>query len=330
MSAMQADVYRGRNMGCMACGKPFAVVFPEPEPDPEPAAELSTTAPAFDEAQPRSAGPPIVAPPALLSGNSSAKTSVRIEVPSTSLLMERLALAGAILFVLFASMAAIVGAVASNEGGEVSFSRDAVISTLLWSAIASAGLAVALGLIALILARRLSPDVTLRSRRLFYCRCAMGLGGFELTLTGLLAILALAPLAQGHNETMRAVRLENLRQIGLAAASYASGRSDGKFPDALIDMVEAGDITSEESRCPGLARDASYTYLGKGMSLKAMSGRPVSMHTVLAYEPEIQTNGLGVLFADGAVIFVRREQAGIFLAELQAGKNPPPTALSLK
>ncbi|HEX8912944.1 MAG TPA: hypothetical protein VF796_11330, partial [Humisphaera sp.] len=44
MSRLQADVFRGRTMGCMACGRPFVVNFPEPAPDPAELAEAAAEA----------------------------------------------------------------------------------------------------------------------------------------------------------------------------------------------------------------------------------------------------------------------------------------------
>src|SRR3954466_10761048 len=59
MSDLQREVYRGRHMGCMACGRPFRVDPPPPpraeaEPPAEPAPRLQQSA----EPQPWADGVP--------------------------------------------------------------------------------------------------------------------------------------------------------------------------------------------------------------------------------------------------------------------------------
>src|SRR4051794_13741089 len=59
MSAVQLDVYRGRNMGCMNCGRPFLVDPPaQPEPSTEPSLVEATANGAQPDAQSSSAEKP--------------------------------------------------------------------------------------------------------------------------------------------------------------------------------------------------------------------------------------------------------------------------------
>src|SRR4051812_16159507 len=119
MTPIQIDVYRGRNMGCMACGKPFEVKQPPPPPPPAPlvAGEL-TSAPAgvlpgaplpggqSAESQPLAAASVQPVP----SGGTSLSSPASHSPPTW---LDRSAVGAAVLFVVLVMAAAIAGYSAS-------------------------------------------------------------------------------------------------------------------------------------------------------------------------------------------------------------------------
>lgn len=113
----------------------------------------------------------------------------------------------------------------------------------------------------------------------------------------------------------------------------------GHFPDRLEDVALTQDVTAEVFICPSsqgerapgktpeeFARHLShpehlsYVYLGKGLGSRTAHGR-----TVVMYEPLVNHNrdGTNVLFADGTVEFVQRDEAKRIVPDLAADQDQP-------
>ena len=171
--------------------------------------------------------------------------------------------------------------------------------------------------------RRASPD------RAALAGLFLGVG--ELAVFGLVAALAWPSLARGLDDNRRAICLGNLQQVGYAAIAEANRRPDGRFPDAVADLVAARHVDPEAVRCPGAGDE--YRYLGKGLGTRPGPGVTTATPlTVLAYEPpgHHADGGGHVLFADGAVAYADRALAAAIAKELEAGQNPPPSAAAVR
>lgn len=164
---------------------------------------------------------------------------------------------------------------------------------------------------------------------------AMAIIGTTLGSVGILLIpLMLAILLPSLNrarETANRVKCgSNLRQIGQACMLYAN-ENKGYFPPDPMTLLKAEDIDYSVFVCPS-SNDTplatlgngheSYIYLGAGMT---MNGAPPN--AVIAYEPmsDHSNDGSNVLFGDGHVEFVGKSQMAKLIADLQAGRNPPPS-----
>jgi prepilin-type processing-associated H-X9-DG protein len=131
----------------------------------------------------------------------------------------------------------------------------------------------------------------------------------------------------------------NLRLIGQAMVLYANNHQ-GQYPDTIGELVEEGIPTSvfvcsgsnDEDAEPGATTQEtvanihagghlSYIYLAKGMTNTGYA------NVVLVYEPlsNHQNKGMNVLFGDGHVEWFDLKLATKWLAELNAGHNPPRT-----
>jgi prepilin-type processing-associated H-X9-DG protein len=130
----------------------------------------------------------------------------------------------------------------------------------------------------------------------------------------------------------------NLRQIGQALLIY-SNEQGGVFPPSFEELLLYGDIWGDVFVCPQTEHSPpggatpqerasefrkhgspSYVYVGAG--LKA---NDVTPQHVLAHELPTNhgTDGMNVLFGDGHVDWVPRQDVAHLIAELQAGHNPP-------
>ncbi|HEY8667007.1 MAG TPA: H-X9-DG-CTERM domain-containing protein [Tepidisphaeraceae bacterium] len=135
---------------------------------------------------------------------------------------------------------------------------------------------------------------------------------------------------------------ENLRQIGNAMLLYAHDHG-GKFPDTFEGLLgeglsaevficwESGDTQATGPTTQAIVAQwaipghLSYIYCGKGLTDESPAG------TIVAYEPLANHGGANsnVLFADGHVAFIPAATMNRILAELAAGRNPPPSARGL-
>jgi hypothetical protein len=112
----------------------------------------------------------------------------------------------------------------------------------------------------------------------------------------------------------------------------------GALPDRLEDLPLTEDITAQDFICPSsndtpaagakdqlaanlqLPGHQSYIYLGKGKTYYSTFG------TVLVYESlGHHGEGFNVLLGDGRAIYLQGPVARKISAELQSGKNPPPS-----
>jgi hypothetical protein len=110
----------------------------------------------------------------------------------------------------------------------------------------------------------------------------------------LLGVLALPPLTRGLAVGHRATCKTNLQQLGAALVARATADPDGRFPDALADLVRDGQARPDVLVCPAHAdadpapaalsaaeqadrvaagRHVTYAYLGKGWSASRPAAR---------------------------------------------------------
>lgn len=131
---------------------------------------------------------------------------------------------------------------------------------------------------------------------------------------------------------------QNLRQIGLAIVSYAQANS-GAYPSSLAPLLADSTASPRFFTCPSACDDppagttpaqrmasfraghhGSFIYVSSRLS----SGCPND--TVVAFEDPAnhQLAGANVLRADGSVGFYPIRELAPLIADLQAGRNPPP------
>lgn len=129
----------------------------------------------------------------------------------------------------------------------------------------------------------------------------------------------------------------HLRTLGTALILY-SFEHRGALPDRLEDLPLSQDVAADNFICPSsndtpaagttkqLAANLqspghqSYIYLGKGRTSSQGYG------TVLIYESLAHHGeGFNVLLNDGRAIYLQGPVARKISAELQSGKNPPPS-----
>lgn len=357
MSKMQLDVYIGRSMGCMHCGKSFPVSAPPPPPpppDPLLAAGIAlvqerdqTAIDAADDDAPS----PVSHPPPV-PGRPPPQSAAE---PQS--MLGWIAVISAILFMVLAAVAAIVGYSGSSENAIKAVSRSQLPLNLLRTALFVAAAGGVLGVIAMMNIRS-RPREPGRRVRFGIAAPATIVCLAECVLASLLSLMVLPGLNRGLAETHRAACQTHLQMIGYALIATASERTDGKFPDSLGDLVSGGRLAANVAVCPAgphspagnehskneqgrLIADGkhtTYTYLGKGLAMRASGGTRVSTHTVLAYEPpglhgggaSGDAEGFHVLFADGSVVFATKERAAKLYEELKSGQNPPPSAAGVK
>lgn len=160
----------------------------------------------------------------------------------------------------------------------------------------------------------------------------LALGVAMLLLWGLILAAAVpAGLSRAREQAGRVKCESNLRQISAALIMYTNAHHK-HFPDSLEDLVKADPRLSPSLFvCPasgktpatratlssGIAsgQHCSYIYLGKGLENDA------SGDTVVMYEPlaDHHRSGMNVLFADGRVEFLNRDDAQPIIAQRAAG-----------
>ena len=158
---------------------------------------------------------------------------------------------------------------------------------------------------------------------------------------GLFGVLMLLPSpGQAREPAIRVKCASNLRQIGQGIQMYANEHR-GMFPPSLDVVLSTQDLTSEVFVCPSSNHEraagpttqavvtnfranpnlhCSYVYTGAGLT----SATATPKH-VLAYEHATNhdSDGMNVLYGDGAVQWLNAKQSAHLLSELTAGHNPP-------
>ena len=148
---------------------------------------------------------------------------------------------------------------------------------------------------------------------------------------------ARARILSNHRDGTRAGRqrrrAENMRRIAAAIRTYAQFDRAGAFPDSLGSLVLSEGVASADFVCPatsdtpapgatvgeriaGLAGGhLSYHYAGNGLKLTS------SASEIVLYESlENHGDGSNVLFADGHVAFVPKENVPAILDNVKASK----------
>ncbi len=279
MTDVQREVYRGRNMGCMNCGRPFAVKDPEPKPldppspTPPPAAKESAVSGDRVAGADASAATPDVAPQlhrtpptdgeasaAAAPGAVAAKAARRAAGQIASIGRQPNGAAvvsivsGGLFFLLAAASA--VWAFASSMGGSSGMEGPApeFLPTTPASILAmAAGLAALVALIsgiAGLLATRIKvgPTGAMRGghKSLAVAGVSLGAGGLVL---GLFMLLLVSPvMADARDKANRARCQSNLEAIAVALTGYAQSHG-GRYPDSLADLVADGSLAPESLVC---------------------------------------------------------------------------------
>jgi len=162
----------------------------------------------------------------------------------------------------------------------------------------------------------------------------------SLTVIGLLASVLVPSGLSKRDAEYRPKCSMNLRAIGEQLYVFANAH-DGKFPGSFSELVLDPNVNipavlfvNPESKLTGspattpaeLANDlatnpkecVSYIYIGRGLSKAA------PQDAVLAYEPlGSHGSGFNVLFLSLEVELIDGPRAAMYIAELQAGHNPP-------
>jgi type II secretory pathway pseudopilin PulG len=343
MTDLQREVYRGRTMGCVNCGRPINVDAAIAAQFPAANAEEAAAAAEGDIEGGEAATDPAVAaagdpgPSGDGAAGLAMSTAAAGAAPAVAASLKPnaaavISLTAGIVFVVLLGMAAIAGYVAADASGESG--GDIVTYVLLVSGIAAGLVAIGCGWLGLARARR--PLVGGRSSAAF----GLGLGAVGLLVGGCVMSTILPNLQRARDRADREACQNNLQQIATAIGSYASGDPSHRYPDSLDRLVQTGMLTPGTLVCPagklqpgapttapGATFPSSYVYLGAGRTSTS-----VSPTVVLVYEqpPTGHRDGAHVLFADGYIGFCPAGQMPQLARELQAGQNPPPSAAAAR
>jgi competence protein ComGC len=344
MSDMQREVYRGRNMGCMNCGRPFKVESPPAQMEPPPTAdptELDGTGPAIEvpsTAETVEAGP----------GSGPAGGAAAL-APISALRPNPPAVTGficALLFFVLIAAATIVTAAAPDSdigAGRSTLLPRTAAGILTALAIASSSLAIVFCSAGLVRTRRTAAGHgTARTGGRGIAAAGLSIGGGGLLIT-LVVLSTVLPVMNRQREMARREQCKaNLQAIAAALAGYANSNT-GHYPDSLAQLVANGTLPADALVCPstndtpasgptpGLAAALaqpghdSYVYVARGLTVATSPS-----NAVLLYEPAANHRDVShVLFLDGLIVPVSASFADPLRRELDTGKNPGPTAVSL-
>ncbi len=159
-------------------------------------------------------------------------------------------------------------------------------------------------------------------------------------LTRIAGDFLIGPMLRAREVSARVRSMNNLKQIGLAAITYAD-QHKGEFPKSLGELLAGQDAMSPavllnprthrgppstlpdaKAAAEWADRHADYVWLGAGRN-----ARDTHAETVLAYEkPEGMTDGLNLLFADGHVEFENLAEANKAIAASRPPAPPPTSA----
>jgi competence protein ComGC len=341
MSEMQREVYAGRNMGCMNCGRPFKVEAPpviEPEQPAGPASN-DAAAPAFDGTTGAAPHAPGVSPSSgTPASGAAAKPALRRNAPAA------IGFISALLFFALIAAATVASAAAPDENGAggsglVPRTPAGILTAL---AIISSSLAILFSAAGLVRTRRIARAHGARTAGRGMAVAGLSIGGGGLLIT-VVVLSTVVPLMNRQREMARRDQCKaNIQAISEALATYANS-NHGRYPDSLAALVGNGTLPPDALVCPstadtpaagatpgaqagalGQAGHQSYVYVAKGLTAASPA------NTVLVYEPASNHGEIAhVLFLDGMIVSVPASFADPLRRELDTGKNPGPTAVSL-
>lgn len=334
MSDMQREVFIGRNMGCMNCGRPFKVEAPAP-PVEETAPVESAGADAADNAATSAPSTPGSSPAA-----APKPAPLRPNPPAV------IGFISALLFFVLVAAATVISAAApdsDNDHGRTGTMPHTPAGILTALAIVSASLAILFSSAGLVRTRRVATaHGAKRTAGRGMAIAGLSIGGAGLLIT-VIVLSTVVPVMDRQREMARREACKaNMAQIASALAAYANS-NHGHYPDSLAPLVASGALSRDALVCPSssdtpasgatpaqqaaaLAQPGheSYIYVAKGLTATS----PAT--AVLLYEPA--TNHIdvaNVLFRDGLIVPVPASLADTLRGELDTGKNPGPTAVSL-
>jgi len=145
----------------------------------------------------------------------------------------------------------------------------------------------------------------------------------------------------------RLICANNLMQVGTGLAIYAYDHG-GILPPDLACLISDANCLADIFICPSssnreasgataqqttaafradMKRHCSYVFVTPAAHVTTGFDLKVPADTVLAYESlhHHQNEGINILLADGSVQWLNNTQATAVLADLSAGKNPPPS-----
>jgi hypothetical protein len=161
-----------------------------------------------------------------------------------------------------------------------------------------------------------------RNAAAFMLLCCVILGSVGV-IFGSVAVLNQATTRSYDCYSPRTLCHRNLRQVSLAVLLYAN-QNNGRLPDTLDDLLQAGDVTSDVFICPVQAANPPpggtipYVYLGKGMK------NDIGPDVVVLHDRPIDHNdGMNFAYGYGHVEWHDLKLSKKILAELDAGYNPP-------
>jgi hypothetical protein len=144
-------------------------------------------------------------------------------------------------------------------------------------------------------------------------------------------------MAGSHQRAAALSAATKLKQIGMGTIQYAQTAAGGAMPPDLGTLVAQGvieaDVVTLKPLPPDVAKkspkergdwanaNGDFAYLAAGKASAALPFNFVVAHD----KPAPDARGLNVLQADGSVQMLEGEKAKAVLAELTAGKNPPPS-----
>lgn len=346
MTALQREVYRGRTMGCMSCGRPFKVAevpHPQSAVDPARAGGGDGATDSFEAAaEPVEGGGDARHPAPGRADAPGRSTAASTRTPRANVLAVASVGFGVLFFLLIVAVAITGWAVGSASGGAGgTATADGALRGLTYAAVASAGIALLLGAGGLLQARRSAAGGR------GYAVAGMSLGGGGLFISGCLLAVLMPSINRQREQDNREVCVARLQQIGYALNAFASTDPQSRYPDGLDALIVSGAIPADALVCPGSA-DAPAPGVTRGDQATAITSRPGHLSyvyaargrtldatavadAVLAYESAgHHSDGIHVLFLDGMVAFVNKSQVGQLIAEINAGQNPSPTATAAR
>jgi prepilin-type processing-associated H-X9-DG protein len=160
----------------------------------------------------------------------------------------------------------------------------------------------------------------------------LSVGACSILLSGCMISILLPSLNRARETANRVKCASNMRQVGQAILLY-SNENRGAYPPDIDAILRTQDITAGEFVCPSdsnapatPAAGGPYSFVYAGPNLTT---RTATADTIVLYEPLTNHNNDGgnILFGDGHVEFFVARDYQKYIAEVEAGQNPPPSIL---